>query len=134
MVKLTFKHSRYDDVGEISRESIPESWRLTPSSFFQCLANYDRLLSYVKNVTRNYAEKSINNILDHVSNSQDMGFLEKFYATTLESLQEQKNDVGRILCLEQRIQECLNPGLFFFVSCSAFVDQNQPQIGQTLVG
>jgi COP9 signalosome complex subunit 2 len=48
----------------------------------------------VKSVTRNYAEKSINNTLDFVSNSPDMGFLEKFYATTLDSLQEQKNDVG----------------------------------------
>lgn len=59
----------------------------------QCLSHYERLLAYVKVVTRNYAEKSINNTLDYVSGSTDMAFLERFYETTLESLQQQKNDV-----------------------------------------
>ncbi|KAJ3039363.1 COP9 signalosome complex subunit 2 [Rhizophlyctis rosea] len=57
------------------------------------LRHYKKLLAYVKNaVTRNYSEKSINNILDYVSASKDMSFLEEFYAITLAALEEQQND------------------------------------------
>jgi COP9 signalosome complex subunit 2 len=60
------------------------------------LESYERLLSYTKSaVTRNYSEKSINSILEHVSNSADMEFLEKFYTKTLASLEEAKNEVRK---------------------------------------
>ena len=58
-----------------------------------CLQYYRQLLSYTKSaVTRNYSEKSLNNILDYVSTSKDTAFMELFYSTTLQNLAEQKND------------------------------------------
>lgn len=58
-----------------------------------CLSYYRQLLTYTKSaVTRNYSEKSLNNILDYVSTSRDTAFMELFYATTLQNLAEQKND------------------------------------------
>ncbi|KAH6562944.1 hypothetical protein BASA50_000200 [Batrachochytrium salamandrivorans] len=57
------------------------------------LSHYSELLTYTRTaVTRNYSEKSINNILDFVSSSQDMAFLESFYSITLADLEESKND------------------------------------------
>jgi len=57
------------------------------------LKYYKQLLSYTKSaVTRNYSEKSINNILDFISSSQDMAFMEEFYSTTLNALEEAKNE------------------------------------------
>ena len=54
---------------------------------------YKQLLMYTKSaVTRNYSEKSINNILDYISSSRDMAFMEEFYATTLTSLEESRNE------------------------------------------
>ncbi|KAJ3041216.1 COP9/signalosome complex subunit Csn2 [Rhizophlyctis rosea] len=54
---------------------------------------YQELLKFVKSaVTRNYSEKSINNILDYVSTSKDMHFLEDFYQLTLKALEEQNNE------------------------------------------
>ncbi|KAH8551452.1 PCI domain-containing protein [Umbelopsis sp. PMI_123] len=71
MVKLSFQLGRFDDT----------------------LRYYEELLTYTKSaVTRNYSEKSINNILDYVSSSDDMTFMEKFYQTTLSSLIDSKND------------------------------------------
>ncbi|KAI9205116.1 PCI domain-containing protein [Polychytrium aggregatum] len=71
IIKLTYKMQRY-------RET---------------LASYRELLGYIKSaVTRNYSEKSINNILDNVSNSQEMAFLEEFYAVTLKALEDAKNE------------------------------------------
>jgi len=71
MVKLSFQLGRFDDT----------------------LRYYDELLTYTKSaVTRNYSEKSINNILDYVSSSDDMAFMERFYQTTLDSLVDSKND------------------------------------------
>ncbi|KAI8911776.1 PCI domain-containing protein [Gorgonomyces haynaldii] len=59
----------------------------------ETLKTYQNLLTYTKNaVTKNYAEKSINNILDFVSSSQDMQFLESFYSETLVSLEASQND------------------------------------------
>jgi COP9 signalosome complex subunit 2 len=43
-------------------------------------------------VTRNYSEKSINNILDYASTADNMTFMEAFYEVTLESLVEMKNE------------------------------------------
>ncbi|KAG0347941.1 hypothetical protein BG004_006504 [Podila humilis] len=71
MVKLSFKMGNYD----------------------MTLEYYDQLLPYTKSaVTRNYSEKSINNILDFISSSSDMVFMEKFYQTTLNSLKDANND------------------------------------------
>ncbi|GAB5587096.1 COP9/signalosome complex subunit Csn2 [Umbelopsis nana] len=71
MVKLSFQLGRFDDT----------------------LRYYEELLTYTKSaVTRNYSEKSINNILDYVSSSDDMAFMERFYQTTLDSLVDSKND------------------------------------------
>ena len=55
---------------------------------------YRQLLSYVKGnaVTRNYSEKVINSILDHVSTAEAQELLAEFYETTLRALEEAKND------------------------------------------
>ncbi|KAF8943536.1 hypothetical protein BGZ47_005354 [Haplosporangium gracile] len=71
MVKLSFKMGDYD----------------------KTLEYYNQLLPYTKAaVTRNYSEKSINNILDFISSSSDMTFMEKFYQTTLNALKDANND------------------------------------------
>ncbi|KAF8933629.1 hypothetical protein BGZ52_007154 [Haplosporangium bisporale] len=71
MVKLSFKMGNYD----------------------KTLEYYEQLLPYTKTaVTRNYSEKSINNILDFISSSSDMVFMEKFYQTTLLALKDANND------------------------------------------
>ncbi|KAI8324383.1 PCI-domain-containing protein [Martensiomyces pterosporus] len=58
------------------------------------LAYYEKMLVFVRTsaVTRNYAEKSINNMLDRVSNSADYNFTMKFYELTLATLKETNND------------------------------------------
>lgn len=59
------------------------------------LATYTTLLSYTKSaVTRNYSEKSINNILDYVSNATDipLATMERFYQVTHTALDEAKNE------------------------------------------
>lgn len=43
-------------------------------------------------MTRNYSEKCINSILDHVSCSSNMELLQEFYETTLAALEEAKNE------------------------------------------
>ena len=43
-------------------------------------------------MTRNYSEKCINSILDHVSSSSNMELLQEFYETTLAALEEAKNE------------------------------------------
>ena len=68
------------------------------------LKTYTELLSYTKSaVTRNYAEKTINSILDYVGGGKsgpvDVNILERFYEATKTSLAEAKNDVrGSDLC------------------------------------
>eukprot|EP00127_Corallochytrium_limacisporum_P004470 Clim_evm24s164 gene=Clim_evmTU24s164 len=57
------------------------------------LKYYKQLLTYIKSaVTRNYSEKSINSILDHISTAQDISLLQDFYMTTLQAMQETKNE------------------------------------------
>ena len=64
------------------------------------MESYRQLLSYVKSnaVTRNYSEKVINSILDHVSSaeavppSEAQDLLAEFYETTLRALEEAKNE------------------------------------------
>lgn len=51
------------------------------------LEHYKQLLTYIKTaVTKNYAEKSINSILDYVSNANESVLLQQFYRITLEAL------------------------------------------------
>ena len=60
----------------------------------QALSSYKQLLTYIKSaVTRNYSEKSINAILDVISASSDTEFLETFYSTTLQALEDSQNEV-----------------------------------------
>ncbi|KAL8936522.1 MAG: hypothetical protein Q9211_004147 [Gyalolechia sp. 1 TL-2023] len=74
-IKLEFKLGRYD----------------------QAVEHYRELLTYVKSaVTRNYSEKSINNMLDFIEKSSDddkaYHCMERFYSLTLESFQSTNNE------------------------------------------
>lgn len=74
-IKLEFKLGRYDKAVE----------------------HYKELLTYVKNaVTRNYSEKSINNMLDFIEkaaeDSEAYRCMEKFYALTLDTFQSTNNE------------------------------------------
>ncbi|KAL8664476.1 MAG: hypothetical protein Q9202_003026 [Teloschistes flavicans] len=74
-IKLEFKLGRYD----------------------QAVEHYRELLTYVKSaVTRNYSEKSINNMLDFIEKGADddkaYHCMEKFYEHTLESFQSTNNE------------------------------------------
>ncbi|KAF8456064.1 PCI domain-containing protein [Kalaharituber pfeilii] len=73
-IKLEFKLKKYDEAIE----------------------HYAELLTYIKSaVTRNYSEKSINNMLDYISNSNDpadMACMERFYDMTLEAFQGTNNE------------------------------------------
>ncbi|KAF3768549.1 hypothetical protein M406DRAFT_98660 [Cryphonectria parasitica EP155] len=74
-IKLEFKMRRYD----------------------MAIQHYEELLSYVKSaVTRNYSEKSINNMLDYIEKGSDpegaVLCMERFYALTLECFQTTNNE------------------------------------------
>ena len=61
------------------------------------MEHYQELLTYVKSaVTRNYSEKSINNMLDFIEKAADdeaaHRCMEKFYSKTLESFQSTNNE------------------------------------------
>ena len=63
----------------------------------QAVEHYTELLTYVKSaVTRNYSEKSINNMLDFIEKGteDDKAYqcMEKFYSQTLESFQSTNNE------------------------------------------
>ncbi|KAL8874011.1 MAG: hypothetical protein Q9174_000607 [Haloplaca sp. 1 TL-2023] len=63
----------------------------------QAVEHYRELLTYVKSaVTRNYSEKSINNMLDFIEKGSDddsaYQCMEKFYSLTLESFQSTNNE------------------------------------------
>ncbi|KAF2089985.1 PCI-domain-containing protein [Saccharata proteae CBS 121410] len=65
--------------------------------YAQAIEHYQELLTYVKSaVTRNYSEKSINNMLDFIEKAaeDDEAYrcMEKFYALTLESFQSTNNE------------------------------------------
>jgi len=63
------------------------------SRYDAMLESYRQLLTYIKSaVTRNYSEKSINSILDYISNAKQMDLLQNFYELTLESLKHAKNE------------------------------------------
>lgn len=74
-IKLEFKFGRYDSAVE----------------------HYKELLTYVKSaVTRNYSEKSINNMLDFIEKSSGdqkaYKYMEEFYSLTLNSFQSTNNE------------------------------------------
>jgi COP9 signalosome complex subunit 2 len=74
-IKLEFKLGRYDDA----------------------VKHYKELLTYVKSaVTRNYSEKSINNMLDFIEKASDdqkaFKCMEDFYSLTLNSFQSTNNE------------------------------------------
>ncbi|KAL1796435.1 hypothetical protein ACET3X_004975 [Alternaria dauci] len=74
-IKLEFKLARYD----------------------QAVEHYKELLTYVKSaVTRNYSEKSINNMLDFIEKAAEDAdayrCMEKFYALTLDIFQSTNNE------------------------------------------
>ncbi|KAK3069529.1 hypothetical protein LTR53_012067 [Teratosphaeriaceae sp. CCFEE 6253] len=74
-IKLEFKLGRYE----------------------KCVEHYNELLTYVKSaVTRNYSEKSINNMLDFIEkNAEDEAAnecMEQFYSKTIESFQATNNE------------------------------------------
>ncbi|KAJ4374250.1 hypothetical protein N0V83_002991 [Neocucurbitaria cava] len=74
-IKLEFKLTRYD----------------------QAVEHYKELLTYVKSaVTRNYSEKSINNMLDFIEKAAEDAeayrCMEKFYALTLDIFQSTNNE------------------------------------------
>lgn len=63
----------------------------------EAIEHYQELLTYVKSaVTRNYSEKSINNMLDFIEKGSDdekaYHCMEKFYSQTLESFQSTNNE------------------------------------------
>ncbi|KAL7784356.1 COP9 signalosome complex subunit 2 [Trichoderma ceciliae] len=74
-IKLEFKLGQYDNAAD----------------------HFAELLTYVKSaVTRNYSEKSINNMLDYIEKGADesaaVKSMEKFYSLTLQSFQSTNNE------------------------------------------
>lgn len=68
-----------------------------PICAFQAVEHYRELLTYVKSaVTRNYSEKSINNMLDFIEKGSEdekaYHCMEMFYSQTLESFQSTNNE------------------------------------------
>jgi COP9 signalosome complex subunit 2 len=66
--------------------------------YSQAVEHYRELLTYVKSaVTRNYSEKSINNLLDYIEKGSDddpaaLKCMEQLYSQTLESFQSTNNE------------------------------------------
>ncbi|EPX74765.1 COP9/signalosome complex subunit Csn2 [Schizosaccharomyces octosporus yFS286] len=60
----------------------------------EMLKYYQQLLEYAEwpSITRNYAEKSIFNIVDYTSSSSNAQFLETFYEITTQALQKLNNE------------------------------------------
>lgn len=66
-------------------------------TFCQAADHFEELLTYVKSaVTRNYSDKSINNMLDYIEKGADgkdaVKSMEKFYSLTLQSFQSTNNE------------------------------------------
>jgi COP9 signalosome complex subunit 2 len=91
-IKLEFKLARYD---QVRIASLDFTVRLLTK--FQAVEHYKELLTYVKSaVTRNYSEKSINNMLDFIEKAAEDAdayrCMEKFYALTLDIFQSTNNE------------------------------------------
>ena len=54
-------------------------------NYKQALLYYDQLLDYSSSVSKNYSEKSINNLLELIGSCQNSEFLQEFYSKTLNS-------------------------------------------------
>ncbi|KFD51426.1 hypothetical protein M514_07639 [Trichuris suis] len=81
--------------GEWGFRTLKQLVKLTCSlgMYNEMVEYYKLLLTYIKSaVTRNYSEKSINNILDHISSIKEMDLLELLYDSTLEVLKNARND------------------------------------------
>ena len=90
-IKLEFKLGLYDKV------IVGLPTKLSCSDSLQAVEHYTELLTYVKSaVTRNYSEKSINNILDYIekgAEDEKAGHcMEEFYSQTLQSFQSTNNE------------------------------------------
>lgn len=77
------------------KQAIKLEFRL--GRFDSAVDHYKELLTYVKSaVTRNYSEKSINNILDYIEKTSDdrnsYQCMEEFYSLTLKSFQSTNNE------------------------------------------
>lgn len=93
-IKLEFKLERFNDV-RTSNPAVVILFMLTHSP--QAVEHYKELLTYVRSaVTRNYAEKSINNMLDYVEKAattpSSFSYMERFYNLTLSSFQNSNNE------------------------------------------
>ncbi|KAF1811058.1 COP9 signalosome complex subunit 2 [Eremomyces bilateralis CBS 781.70] len=91
-IKLEFKLKRY---AAVRTRDGPQT--RTYSDKYQAIEHYQELLTYVKSaVTRNYSEKSINNMLDFIEKAAEdktaYECMEKFYSLTLESFQSTNNE------------------------------------------
>jgi COP9 signalosome complex subunit 2 len=62
------------------------------SRYTEMMTRYEELLEYLPAVTKNQSEKVMTKIVDFVSGSSDMDFLEKFYDTTLKALSDAHNE------------------------------------------
>ncbi|CAZ83879.1 unnamed protein product [Tuber melanosporum] len=62
----------------------------------RAVEHFEELLTYIRSaVTRNYSEKSLNNMLDYISSSNDeddMPYMERFYDMTLAAFQGTNNE------------------------------------------
>jgi COP9 signalosome complex subunit 2 len=56
------------------------------------MKRYQELLDYLQVVTKNQSEKVMTKLVDSVSGSPDMDFLERFYDTTLAALKSSQNE------------------------------------------
>jgi COP9 signalosome complex subunit 2 len=91
-IKLEFKLGQYDKVSQHHHAAFPYSANMS-----QAAEHFEELLTYVKSaVTRNYSEKSINNMLDYIEKGADVdaavSSMEKFYSLTLQSFQSTNNE------------------------------------------
>ena len=94
----TFTHIEITDRGFKALKQATKLLYLVLRRPIEALETYTGLLKYTRSaVTRNYSEKTINNILDYVGGgkwgSVDVDVLEKFYQATKSALQEAKNEV-----------------------------------------
>ena len=96
-MKLEFALKRYDQVREGATGKVNRRYRRRSCRRVQAIDHYRELLTYVKSaVTRNYSEKSINNLLDYIEKVADdeasRRQVEQFYAQTLDSFKETNNE------------------------------------------
>ncbi|KAI5287008.1 hypothetical protein KEM54_006311 [Ascosphaera aggregata] len=87
------------DKGDWGFKSLKQATKLEYKleRFNDAVEHYKELLTYVRSaITRNYAEKSINNMLDYVEKSSttpaSFSYMEQFYNLTLSSFQTSNNE------------------------------------------